>query len=105
MSMEPRGKRRGWLKNGNPPGDYMTAPRCGAKNRRGMSCQCPAMRGRRRCRLHGGKSTGPRTAEGLERVRQAATRHGFYSAAAKVARLQARLLLRDVRKALAGLRL
>lgn len=34
------------------------APRCGAKNRAGKPCQCPAMRDRKRCRLHGGKSTG-----------------------------------------------
>ena len=33
-----------------------------------------------RCRLHGGKSTGPRTAEGLERMRRAKTKHGLYSA-------------------------
>jgi len=40
--------RRGRLKNGNPSGDYMKAPRCGAKNRQGNHCQCPAMRGKRR---------------------------------------------------------
>ena len=34
------------------------APRCGAKNRAGGACQCPAMRGRKRCRLHGGISPG-----------------------------------------------
>lgn len=34
------------------------APRCGAKNRAGAPCQCPAMRGRKRCRLHGGLSPG-----------------------------------------------
>ena len=34
------------------------ASRCGAKTRAGGACQCPAMRGRRRCRLHGGKSPG-----------------------------------------------
>ena len=51
----------GRLKNGNAPGDFSKAPRCGAKTRRGTPCQCPAMAGKRRCRLHGGKSTGPRT--------------------------------------------
>jgi glucans biosynthesis protein len=35
-----------------------TAPRCGARNRAGTSCQCPAIRGRTRCRIHGGLSTG-----------------------------------------------
>jgi hypothetical protein len=34
------------------------APRCEAKTRAGGSCQCPAISGRRRCRLHGGLSPG-----------------------------------------------
>lgn len=34
------------------------ATRCGAKTRAGTACQCPAMRGRKRCRLHGGLSPG-----------------------------------------------
>jgi hypothetical protein len=32
-----------------------------------------------RCRHHGGKSTGPRTPEGLERSRKANLKHGLYS--------------------------
>jgi hypothetical protein len=34
------------------------APRCGARTRAGTPCQRPAMRGYRRCRLHGGLSPG-----------------------------------------------
>jgi hypothetical protein len=34
------------------------APRCGAATRSGDACQCPAIRDRKRCRLHGGGSTG-----------------------------------------------
>lgn len=34
------------------------APRCGARTRAGTPCECPAIRGRARCRLHGGKSPG-----------------------------------------------
>lgn len=34
------------------------APRCGAKTRAGGACQSPAIRNRKRCRLHGGCSTG-----------------------------------------------
>ena len=34
------------------------APRCGARTRAGGTCQCPAIRGRRRCRIHGGLSPG-----------------------------------------------
>lgn len=43
-----------------------------------------------RCRLHGGKSTGPRTPEGLERSRRARLVHGYYTAEAKAARAEAR---------------
>jgi hypothetical protein len=40
------------------------APRCGALTRAGTACQRPALRGRRRCRLHGGLSPGaPRGTE------------------------------------------
>ena len=40
------------------------APRCGAGTRAGAACQRPAIRGRRRCRLHGGLSPGaPRGTE------------------------------------------
>jgi hypothetical protein len=41
-------------------------------------CKSPAMPNGR-CRMHGGKSTGPRTPEGLERMRRAKKRHGKYS--------------------------
>jgi hypothetical protein len=43
------------------------APRCGARSKRtGKPCRGAAMPNGR-CKLHGGKSTGPRTPEGLER--------------------------------------
>ena len=32
--------------------------RCGAKTRAGIPCQSPPVRGRKRCRLHGGLSPG-----------------------------------------------
>jgi hypothetical protein len=78
--------RRGRLKNGNPSGDYLNAPRCGATTRAGGACRQPAMTspggGRGRCRLHGGKSTGARTADGRRRVRTARLVHGRRSAEA-----------------------
>jgi len=73
--------RRGRLKNGNPSGDYLTALRCGAKTRAGCACRQPAMTNGR-CRLHGGKSTGARTAEGRRRARTARLVHGRRTAAA-----------------------
>ena len=66
------------LENGNPQGNPNLAARCGAKTRRGTQCKAPAMKNGR-CRLHGGKSTGPRTPEGLERSKTARLRHGLYS--------------------------
>jgi glucans biosynthesis protein len=30
------------------------APRCGARTRAGGSCRAPAVKGKRRCRMHGG---------------------------------------------------
>ena len=82
---QPHAKRRGWLRNWNPPGDPSRAPRCGAKTRKGTSCNGPAM-ANGRCRMHGGKSTGPRTPEGLERARRGNWKHGRYSAEAKAGR-------------------
>ncbi len=79
---EPHANRRKGpvlLKNGNPQGNPMNAPRCGARTRRGTRCKAPAM-ANGRCRMHGGMSTGPRTPQGLERSRIANYKHGFYSA-------------------------
>ncbi len=55
----------------------------GARPRAGCRCYAPAIRGKLRCRLHGGRSTGPRTPESLPRrgpglasIRAARTIHG-----------------------------
>ena len=53
--------------------------RCLAKTRRATLCQKPAIRGRGRCQLHGGKSTGPRTPEGRALSIAAHTKHGLRS--------------------------
>jgi hypothetical protein len=98
----PHDKRRGTLKNGNPSGDFSKAVRCGAKTRRGTACQCPAMKNGR-CRLHGGLSTGAKTAAGIEAIRRARTKHGYYSKAAILERQQGRMELRVLRETLAYL--
>src|SRR5256714_15308504 len=55
------------------------APRCGARSKRtGKPCRGAAMPNGR-CKLHGGKSTGPRTPEGLERSRRANWKHRHFS--------------------------
>jgi len=62
---------------------------CLAKTRKGTACQKPPIKGKRRCRLHGGLSTGPKTAEGKARIAVAHYRHGrrskkFVEARAKI---------------------
>jgi len=66
------------------------APRCGAKTRSGSPCRAPAIRGKRRCRMHGGRSCGARTAEGRAAQRAAHTKHGLRSR--EFARLRAALI-------------
>ena len=53
--------------------------RCGAKTRRGTACLKPALKGKTRCQLHGGKATGARTIAGRQRLSDAQLRHGKYT--------------------------
>ena len=71
---------KGRLRHGNPSGDPTTAPKCGAKTRSGAPCRGPAVRGKRRCRMHGGNNPGP------PKGSQNALKHGLRSAAAVAAR-------------------
>lgn len=48
--------------------------RCGAKTRKGAPCRAKSLPGKRRCKFHGGMSTGARTPEGIERIREAQRR-------------------------------
>ena len=61
-------KGRPWRFGPDWPGQ-----RCGAKTRRGTSCQAPAKQPVGCCRVHGGASTGPRTKDGLKRLTEART--------------------------------
>ena len=72
-SPPPTAKRRG-----NPT--LALIPRCGARTRAGCPCRAPAISGKLRCRMHGGRSTGPRTPEGRARIAAAHTTHGHAGA-------------------------
>lgn len=48
--------------------------RCGAKTRKGTPCRNKSEPGKRRCKFHGGLSTGARTPEGIKRIREAQRR-------------------------------
>jgi hypothetical protein len=84
-----------------PHGARPTIRKCGAHARSsGRPCEAPAMRNGR-CRFHGGKSTGPRTPEGLERSKRANWKHGRYSAEAKQERRKTRVALFLIRRMVA----
>jgi hypothetical protein len=51
---------------------------CGAKTRLGTPCKNWALKNRNRCKFHGGLSTGPKTQQGIEAIRQAHLKHGKY---------------------------
>lgn len=100
MRNEPHATRRGWLRHGNPPGDLTKAARCGARTKRRTGpCRAPAM-ANGRCRMHGGKSTGPRTETGLERSRQARLCLGFHTQEMRERRAGARAAFRRMREIL-----
>jgi hypothetical protein len=69
------------------------APRCGAKTRAGHPCRQAAVRGRSRCRMHGGAkgSGGPRG------KRNGKFKHGLYTGEAKAARRVIRARVRQIR--------
>lgn len=46
-------------------------PCCGAQTRTGRACKMHVVPGRQRCRLHGGLSTGPKSAEGRANISHA----------------------------------
>lgn len=62
-------------------GSNYSGPRCEARTRKGTACQKPPLRGKNRCRLHGGLSTGPKTPESRARIAAAHWKHGRRSKA------------------------
>lgn len=67
------------------------APLCHARNRKGLPCRCPAMRGKARCRLHGGaEGSGAPKGE-----RNGMWKHGGFSREAMALRRAAQTLLRS----------
>lgn len=53
--------------------------RCEAKTRRGTLCQRPGTKRNGRCNLHGSRSRGPSTDDGLARLVASKTTHGLYT--------------------------
>jgi len=65
-------------------GGRVTCKRCLARSKRTkQQCRAPAMKGKRVCKTHGGRSTGPRTEEGHAKCAAAKTIHGNESRKAR----------------------
>ena len=45
-------------------------PTCNARTRKGGACRCRPLPGKKRCALHGGASTGPKTEAGKAKARE-----------------------------------
>ncbi|MBR0870318.1 hypothetical protein JQ633_08120 [Bradyrhizobium tropiciagri] len=73
----------------------LASPRCGAKTRSGGACRAPAVRGKRRCRMHGGAE-----GSGAPLANRNAHKHGLFSNAAIAERREIRMLLGEARKLL-----
>ena len=73
----------------------LASPRCSANIRSGGSCRSPAVRGKRRCRMHGGAQ-----GSGAPRANQNACKHGLFTRDAIAERRQIQALLGDARRLL-----
>jgi hypothetical protein len=96
---------KAWLlRNGNQPYNLGHTKRCGASTRAGGACLQPAM-ANGRCRLHGGLSTGAKTAEGKVRQQASVFKHGEYTKASKQRSREVRELMRHCKRSLEDWRL
>ena len=73
-------KNRGKIK-AHAKWPYHLSPRCGAKTRQCSSCKSPAVKGKKRCRMHGGAK-----GSGAPKGSQNALKDGFFTKEAIVAR-------------------
>ena len=76
-----------------------TSRRCGAKTRFGEACRAPAVRGKRRCRMHGGP-----VKSGAPRGNRNARKHGRFTGDAIAERKQIQAVLGEARKLLQAMK-
>ena len=74
-------------------GPMLSSQRCGAKTRSGKPCRLPAVRGKKRCRMHGGAP-----GSGAPRGNKNARKHGLYTREAIAQRRQLGELMRQSRR-------
>ena len=75
--------------------------RCSARSKRTkLRCGAPAMKGKRVCATHGGKSTGPRTEQGKANSAKANLKNGKYTKQAQIEYSGASALLSQLEDAM-----
>lgn len=74
-------------------GPMLASPRCGARTRCGSACRAPAVRGKKRCRMHGGAK-----GSGAPKANRNARKHGVFSSDAVVERRRIQALLDEARR-------
>lgn len=79
--------------------DMRQANRCGAKTRSGNPCRSPAVRNRKRCRMHGGAA-----GSGAPPGNANALKHGRHCKAIVEERRRFRELVREAEETLAAMR-
>ena len=79
-------------------GAMRASPRCGARTRNGESCRAPALRGKMRCRMHGG-AWGSGAPDGNSN----AFKHGYFTGEAIEERQFVRTILAEAEKLLCQL--
>jgi hypothetical protein len=77
----------------------LASPRCGAKTRTAGACRAPAVRGKMRCRMHGGAE-----GSGAPRANRNARKHGLFTRDAIEERREIRALLGEARRLLEGMK-
>jgi hypothetical protein len=77
----------------------LASPQCGARTRPGGACRAPAMRGKKRCRMHGGAP-----GSGAPRENRNARKHGLFTGNAIAERKQIQALLDEARKLLQAMK-
>ncbi len=76
-------------------GGKIRCRRCKAQSSRTkQQCAKPALKGKAVCQFHGGRSTGPRSKEGKDRIRATHWKHGEETQKAKAERSAKSVMLR-----------
>ena len=68
-------------------GGHITCNQCQATSKRSRQrCKAPSMKGKLVCKIHGGRSTGPKTEAGRQRCAEAKAVHGLETRDARTER-------------------